>query len=193
MYSEFKQRFTDIKVGFSKFAELRPKHCVLTGSNGTPVCVCTIHLNVKLMLTELGLAEFPTYHNCLSRVMCTPPLPKCNLDECDSCHGIVPFKDELLTVLDESDIEHVIYKQWVSTDRSTLETHCASAYEFVDSFCEKLEFLRPHSFMAKRQASFFSLCKSDLKPGEVFVTCDYRFFRELFVCTPRCSPGIPLE
>ena len=174
VYSEFKQRFPDIKAGFSKFAELRPKHCVLAGSSGThAVCVCTIHQNVKLMLTELGLAEFPTYHDCLSRVMCTPPLPECYLDECESCPGIVPLRDELLTVLDESDIDQVIYKQWVSTDRSTLETHCASADEFVDPFCEKLELLRPHSFIAKQQASFYSLCKSDLKPGEVLVTVDF--------------------
>ena len=71
------------------------------------------------MLTELGLAEFPTYHDCLSRVMCTPPLPECYLDECESCPGIVSLRDELLTILDESNIEQVIYKQWVSTDRST--------------------------------------------------------------------------
>ena len=169
--SEFKQRFPDIKVEFSKFAELRPKHCILDGSSGThAVCMCTIHQNVKLMLTELGLAEFPTYHDCLSRVMCTPPLSECYLDECESCPRIVPHRDELLTVLDESDTEQVNYKQWVSTDRSTLETHCASADEFV---CEKLEILRPHSFIAKQQASFYSLCKSDLKPGEVLVTLDF--------------------
>ena len=76
-----------------------------------------------------GLAEFPTYHDCLSRVTCAPPSPECYLDECESCPGIVPLRDELLSVLDESDIDQVIYKQWVSTDRSTLETHCTSADE----------------------------------------------------------------
>ena len=31
----------DVKVGFSKFAELRPKECVLAGATGThSVCVC---------------------------------------------------------------------------------------------------------------------------------------------------------
>ena len=63
----------------------------------------------------------------------------------------------------------------MSIDRSSLEIHCASADEFMDSFCEKLEFLRPHSFITKQQASFYSLCKSDLKPGEVLVTV---FFSE---------------
>ena len=40
-----------IKVGFSKFADFHPKHCVLAGASGThSVCVCTIHQNVKLMM-----------------------------------------------------------------------------------------------------------------------------------------------
>ena len=38
-------------------------------------------------------------------------------------------------------MDQIVYKQWVSTDRSTLETRCASAEEFVDTFCEKLELL----------------------------------------------------
>jgi len=52
--------------------------------------------------------------------------PECYLDECESCPRIVPLRDDLLTVLDESDIEQLIYKQWVSTDRSTLVTWITS-------------------------------------------------------------------
>ena len=44
VYREFKERYPDHKIGFSKFAKLRPKHCVLAGASGThSVCVCTIH------------------------------------------------------------------------------------------------------------------------------------------------------
>ena len=51
VYQLFKDTFPTEKVGFSKFAELRPKHCVLAGTSGThAVCVCTIHQNVKLMM-----------------------------------------------------------------------------------------------------------------------------------------------
>ena len=40
IYREFKEKFPDQKIGFSKFAELRPKHCVLAGASGThSVCV----------------------------------------------------------------------------------------------------------------------------------------------------------
>ena len=40
VYSEFKERFPGRKIGSSKFAELRPKHCVVAGACGThTVCV----------------------------------------------------------------------------------------------------------------------------------------------------------
>ena len=47
-----------MKIGLSKFAELRPKECVLAGASGTHnVCVCTIHQNVKLMLSAISAGE----------------------------------------------------------------------------------------------------------------------------------------
>ena len=49
LYRMFKDRHPDEAIGFSKFACLRPKHCILAGASGThSVCVCTIHQNVKL-------------------------------------------------------------------------------------------------------------------------------------------------
>ena len=75
VYHEFKEKFPDLKIGFSKFAELRPKHCILAGASGThAVCVCTIHQNAKLMMLELQLSHIPTYHHCLAKIMCNPGL-----------------------------------------------------------------------------------------------------------------------
>lgn len=43
-YTHFKDKVQNVKIGFSKFAELRPKHCVLAGQSGThSVCVCVYH------------------------------------------------------------------------------------------------------------------------------------------------------
>lgn len=55
-YQLFKDKHPDEKIGFSKFAELRPSQCVLAGASGThSVCVCTIHQNVKLMMLGMKL------------------------------------------------------------------------------------------------------------------------------------------
>ena len=37
-YHHFKELHPDVKVGFSKFTQLRPKECVLAGTHS--VCVC---------------------------------------------------------------------------------------------------------------------------------------------------------
>jgi len=55
-------------------------------------------------------------------------------------------------------------------DRTTLETYTKSVDKFVDRFCEKLEVLRPHAFIAAQQASFYSDCKSTLAPRNMLVT-----------------------
>lgn len=170
------------KIGFSKFAELRPKCCILAGASGThSVCVCTIHQNVKLMFVGAKLSEittpegieYATYHHCLASIVCNPPLPICFLGKCTSCPGLSYFRQNLTTLLDENLIDNITFKQWVSVDRSTLETHTKTVDEFIDVFCEKLELLRPHSFLASQQAAFYTECKSTLAPREVLVTVDF--------------------
>ena len=182
VYSSFKDNFPTVRIGFSKFAELRPQHCILAGASGTHcVCVCTIHQNFKLMFIGAGLSSLfapdgislPTYHHCLAKVLCNPPLPSCYLEECASCPGITKFRDDLATLLDENLIDSITFKQWVSVDRSTLETHTKPVDEFIEIFCEKLEALRPHAFIAAQQASFYNDCKSSLHSNEALVTVDF--------------------
>lgn len=69
-YVKFKidERYKEYKVGFSKFAELRPPECVLAfekyGTHNS--CVCQYHQNFKLLfssLKKMGLSSFS--YNCL--------------------------------------------------------------------------------------------------------------------------------
>ena len=70
-------------------------------------------------------------------------------------------------------IDSITYKQWITVDRSTLETANKPSDEFIEAFCDKLEVLVPHYFIATQQASFYKDCKSTLKPGEVLVAADF--------------------
>ena len=71
------------KIGFSKFAELYPQHRVLAEASGThAICVCTIHQNVKLMMTGGKIADFSAYDNILFKEYSHCPLKIiCNLPE----------------------------------------------------------------------------------------------------------------
>ena len=93
-YNKFKDNFPTMKIRFSKFADLRPRHCILAGVSGThSVCVCTIHQNIKLMMLAARIAfhsaedevQLSTYHHCLATIVCNPSLPKCHLGECTEC------------------------------------------------------------------------------------------------------------
>ena len=148
LYQEFKEKHPTDKIGFSKFADLRPKHCILAGASGThTVCVCTIHQNVKLMMIGGKIAELSAYddiplkeyNHCLAKIICNPPQPDCYLQNCNSCPGITGLKEHLYALMDDNMIDTIQYKHWVSTDRSTLETITKPAYEFVESFCEQLK------------------------------------------------------
>lgn len=182
LHCAFKDKFPDQKIGFSKFADLRPRHCVLAGASGTHcVCVCTIHQNVKLMfhgaklnqLTTSDGTTYPSYKDCITSALCDLPQSKCHLRTCKDCPGFDSLKEFILTALDEQMIEMITYKQWVSTDRCTLDTICSTPEEFTELFVEKLETLTPHSFIAKQQAAFFSHCKESLKPGELLIQADF--------------------
>ncbi|KAJ8871149.1 hypothetical protein PR048_027454 [Dryococelus australis] len=56
LYTSFKKQNPDVKVGISKFFDLRPKSVVPVSATGTHnVCVCQIHQNAKPMLSALPL------------------------------------------------------------------------------------------------------------------------------------------
>ena len=69
LYELFKTKNPNLKIGFSKFASLRPKWCISVGPKGThSVCVCTIHQNLKLMLDAISIDK--SYHELTDMIVC---------------------------------------------------------------------------------------------------------------------------
>ena len=181
-YESFKSKYPTLKIGFSKFAELRPKNCVLAGASGThSVCVCTIHQNVKLMILGSKLAQLTKdnqyvitcYNDCLAKMICYPPQSQCYLDDCTNCPGTSTLKVLLQQIMEDNFVEEVTYKQWVSVDHSNLETITNNTDTFIDSLCEKLEKLKRHSFIVKQQSQYQNFLKDSLLVGEFLVICDF--------------------
>ena len=70
LYAAFKQKYPDLKVGFSKFCSVKPKRCVLVGCSGThSVCVSTIHQNVVLMLGAVNFDK--NHHELMDMMVCS--------------------------------------------------------------------------------------------------------------------------
>ena len=181
-YNLFKECHPTEKVGISKFCELRPRNVITAGASGThSICVCSIHQNVKLMLIGSRIKdltagfhyELNSYKHCLSQLICNPSLPECHLGSCKYCPGEGNLKAILTDAFETNAVDEVTYKQWVTTDRSTLQTITTSIEEFLDLLFQKLKKLLHHSFIALQQSSFQNELKLILNPNEYIVMCDF--------------------
>lgn len=176
----FKERHPEHKVGFSKFCELRPKHCVLPGSAGThAVCVCTTHQNAKLMMAQCKLPELinndiKTYKDLTRKMICDSPSDKCYFRECDKCPDMTDIKTLFEDSFEENSIEQVTYKKWMQVDnRCVLETVTAPIGDFVDSLFDSLPKLLKHSFIATKQSCYLKHMKENLPSNHCIVLCDF--------------------
>lgn len=121
-YQLFKANNIDVKMGFSKFAAIRPPECVLAlekyGTHTT--CVCSYHQNVKLTIDSLkrnGLCtNIPSYREMIEIMMCDPEnrSNECYLNLCENCPGKADMISMLLTQLENSMFEEFRCKQWVN-------------------------------------------------------------------------------
>ncbi|CAH0563173.1 unnamed protein product [Brassicogethes aeneus] len=182
LYEMFTNTFPEIKCSFSKFASLRPKYCVLAGASGThSVCVCPIHENVKLLIDGANLKSITTdsqrplknYKDCLDRMVCHEKSTKCFLSLCDRCPGVTNIIEQLEKKFEEKYVESITYKQWVTTERTSLQTLISSVDEFLEFLSNGLCKLLVHSFLVNKQRDFLNEKKSDIMKNECIVICDF--------------------
>ena len=87
IYQLYKKDDANSKIGFSRFAALRPRNCVLAGSSGThSVCVCTYHQNPKLLAAALGIRNH-TQQDLIKQCVCDACRRECMMAECKKCPG----------------------------------------------------------------------------------------------------------
>ena len=96
-----------------------------------------------------------------------------HLGDCTECPGRESLREMLERYFNEEEIEEIEFKQWTTTDRSTLQTIVQSTDEFIESFLDKLEKLRRHDFIAKQQSRYLAERKESLKEGEFLVIGDF--------------------
>lgn len=174
----FQKDFPKIEIGFSTFAKLRPKNCIIAGASGTHnVCVCTIHENCKLMLDAINIEDktasndikIRDYNDCISQMVCKIPKNKCFLNECKKCNDSQNFQKELLELVEKNFVDGVEYSFWTGTDRCTLLTNKMQVDDFVQKLCQKLTVLKSHSFITKEQHKFSKNLLEELEENEVVV------------------------
>ena len=181
-YSFFKDKYPTDKISFSKFAECRPKQCVLAGAAGThSVCVCTTHQNMDLMfqhakinkLTEDQDINLNTPQDFVAFLQCNPPTIECCLSKCDLCGNTEQLHFKLEEAFDQNLVDEISYKKWTSTDRANLETVVQNVEEFLTTFLRALKKYQQHAFITRMQSQHYRETKENLEEGEVLVVCDF--------------------
>ena len=172
LYTAFQEKYPEAKISFSKFCSLRPKWCVLAGASGThSVCVCTIHLNMKLLLSPIG----EKYTNLYKFIVCSPENKECMLHRCPNCpRTSEDLRNHIYGFLEDfDDTESIEFSQWVTTDRSELVERKDTIPNYVDLVEAQIKKLTRHSFIAKSQARYLKSRKESLEPSEMLFLGDF--------------------
>ena len=180
LYENYKAKYPEDKIGRSKFCALRPPQCISVGCRGShSVCVCTIHQNVKSMLSVLPSNEQSTalsYYDLMGKLVCSLDSKLCMIYRCPECPGAEGLTSYLEAIcepqVDETD-EVVYYKQWVTVDRTTLQDCSKPLDEFLEDLVEKLDNLTSHHFIAKQQSQYLTSLKEELPANEAVLILDF--------------------
>lgn len=178
----YKKEHEHVKIGFTKFTQLRPPYCVLAGSSGTHnVCVCVYHENIKLLLDAIDLQSLTkntslileNYHDCIEATVCANAHDECYLGECLDCPNMSGLRKHLLECFERKNILQIEYESWLQTDRCTIASKSVSIYEYMDILGDKLMKFKTHDFLARKQFIFTNELKKNLKKGEFMICCDF--------------------
>lgn len=127
-YEKFKKTYPNVKIGFSKFASVRPKECILAlDKKGMhDVCVCIYHQNTKLasdaLVRNMHLPpDINDYKGFCAKLMCATPTIACHMRTCKDCKSDDVIRKILLDMF-TGEIDQVIYKQWMKTAESMRAT-----------------------------------------------------------------------
>ena len=104
------------------------------------------------MVAALPLSEKITYHDLSERLVCSTDSILCMLHRCVNYPGITGLQTFLENKLEGTILENdesIVYKQWISTDRTTLEESIKPISEYLDILIQEIEKLTTHHFIAK--------------------------------------------
>ena len=69
--------------------------------------------------------------------------------------------------------ENIFYKQWMSTDCTTLVNHYSTVEEFIAKIVDDVCEVCPHHFIAKAQAKHLKIAKENLSENELIISMTY--------------------
>ena len=192
-YSLFKQDNPDLKIGKSKFAELKPQHVLHRSDTPKDACLCLYHENVILICEALhkAIPEFPVYSSeFVSNFVCSPTSETCMLGHCEACKE---KGDMWLETFEEgSSNQEVTWYEWARETNEVapskqkagddltvrfkrMEKRCqvATAGEALASLSQKIPAFLTHVFIKREQSNHFQYKLCSIPPRSALVQVDF--------------------
>ena len=120
-----------------------------------------------------GKIKYKCIKDCVKELQCETPTDLCMFGQCEKCLKKDVLRSNLEELFDQNEIEKVTYKQWTTTDRSTLQVVEESTDIFINKFVEQIVEFQSHDFVTKKQTEAYKSCKANLKQNECLVVLDF--------------------
>ena len=170
LFAEFVAINPDMKIGITKFSQLRPKYCAWPGPNGHHVtCVCVLHENFRVLRQVTGSTA--KTGDFINQYLGRDATSDCHLGFCSDC----PKYDDMQKFVEENVSSDVQYQLWQSTDRATLEQISESSWEYWERLKAFFPKIASHHFIHAKQKVFLKDLKQRLETEENSVICTVDF------------------
>ncbi len=158
-YALFKRKYPLAKVGSSKFAELRPRHVLLSSKLPHNVCLCKYHENFIFAVDALHKANptFPTYtHSFPEALLCPSPTEECWLNKCSKCGDCKMFNAKFS--FDDASEPSYTWYVWKNDEngRITKAVEEGSIDDLTEHMCSLIPKFLEHCYVKRSQAEEYN-------------------------------------
>ena len=110
----------------------------------------------------------------MALIVCSLENAERMVHRCKLCPGIQALKSCLVQeFIDHVLEEDVRFKQWQSTDCTTLLLQSLPLGEFNDFLCDSIDNFTTHSYIAKTQSRYLKNCKENFHQNECLILGDF--------------------
>ena len=189
LFNKFQIEYPEVKIGFSKFVELRPKNCKFVGcKNMHAICLCIACENPRLMIATSLLGDLTAFAEIVNKidgsklkledivvyVSCEKKDDECADLDCQICSD--RMKDifgRIKAQLEDLNVEEIEYEQWKSDDYSRMWTVNCSTEEFCGKLEGAIRAYLKHLHINKNQSWTFSNFKKNVPEKSAVVQMDF--------------------
>jgi hypothetical protein len=174
-YSHFRKTFPDIKIGFTKFSQLRPGNVVSARQQDQGICCCPYCENVKLLLNSnlpwLKSNSPKKLVELLQLIHCDIQNADCMQSSCEVCSSEMHRKSILSKLVDEeeSDSTGTVY----SWNGGILTSRKFKKEDFLNALYFSLINLSTHIFLVNHQKSILRDEIAKLDTGTCILQADF--------------------